>query len=212
MKSVTLVDYGAGNLLNVVRALEYCGITPQVTQNPLDVARAERIIFPGVGAFGDCMKALGELELVKPLQDYIHAGKPFLGICVGMQVLFEEGEEFGTHKGLGVVPGRVVRIPDTGPDGKKHKIPHIGWSRLLRPDGCEWKGSIMEPLGTGADVYFVHSYMGTPLAQDELAYVNYNGVHVAAAVRRGNLYGVQFHPEKSGEAGLSILRAFLQNA
>jgi glutamine amidotransferase len=208
--TVTLIDYGAGNLLNVVRALEYCGISPQVTQSPQDIARAERIIFPGVGAFGDCMAALAQLNLVKPIQDYIAAEKPFLGICVGMQVLFEEGEEFGVHKGLGVVPGRVVRIPDVGPDGTKHKIPHIGWSRLLKPEGCDWEGSIMQPIAGGADVYFVHSYMGTPQAADELAYVDYNGVHVAAAVRRGRLHGVQFHPEKSGQAGLSLLKAFLQ--
>ncbi|MFO0388291.1 MAG: imidazole glycerol phosphate synthase subunit HisH [Alphaproteobacteria bacterium] len=210
MSAVTVIDYGASNLLNVVRALKYCGAQVDVTNHAATIAKAERLILPGVGAFGDCSAALEKLGLAQPIKEYVTSGKPFLGICVGMQVMFDVGEEFGTHKGLGIIAGKVVRIPDTGRDGKPHKIPHIGWDTLLRPaDLASWNDSVLASMDN-ASVYFVHSYMGVPAdASHRLATVDYNGVEICAAVRRGNAYGCQFHPEKSGEAGLSLLKAFM---
>ncbi len=206
MSIITVVDYGASNLLNVVRALNHCGAQVDVTNQVDVIAAAERLILPGVGAFGDCSAALGRLKLDQPIRDYVATGKPFLGICVGMQVMFDAGEEFGTHSGLGIIPGKVVRIPDMGAGGKAHKIPHIGWDTLLPT--ASWQNTIFAPLDK-ASVYFVHSYMGMESdLSHRLAEVDYNGVRICAAVKRGNAYGCQFHPEKSGEAGLAILKAF----
>lgn len=212
MSGVTVIDYGASNLLNVVRALEHCGAKASVTDTPPPVAQASKLIFPGVGTFGDCMMALKERGLIPAIREYIAKDKPFLGICVGMQVMFDAGEEFGEHEGLGIIPGRVVRIPAQGTGGRPHKIPHIGWSALHAKQS--WKDTPLAPLeGKGASVYFVHSYMGAPSnASHRLADADYNGVTICAAVRRGNAYGCQFHPEKSGEAGLSILKRFLEAA
>jgi glutamine amidotransferase len=209
---ITVVDYGAGNLLNVVRALQHVGAEVEVTQSPQAVAGAQKLVLPGVGAFGDCMQALGALGLVAPLRDYLRAGRPFLGICVGMQVLFEVGEEFGEHAGLGVLSGRVARIPAQGADGKPHKIPHIGWAALKPAEaGAGWAAT---PLagheGSQPAMYFVHSYQCVPAQRAEvLAEVEYNGLPICAAVARGQVFGVQFHPEKSAEAGLGLLRQFL---
>lgn len=211
---VTVVDYGAGNLLNVVRALEHCGAVVEVTQSADRIAAAEKLILPGVGAFGDCMQALEQRGLVAALKDYAQSGRPFLGICVGMQVMFELGEEFGDHAGLGIIKGRVTRIPAIGADGDAHKIPHIGWS-ALKPTGQTWDGTIFSHVSAHTDpsVYFVHSFMGVPAeAADRFADVDYNGVAICAAIKRGHIYGCQFHPEKSGALGLEILRNFLKNA
>jgi glutamine amidotransferase len=207
---VTVIDYGASNLLNVVRALEHCGAGVEVTQSPEKVAAAGKLVFPGVGAFGDCMDALNARGLVDPIRRYVAENRPFLGICVGMQVMFEAGYEFGEHKGLGIIGGRVARIPDRGSDGSAHKIPHIGWGELR--EAAPWGGTVLEPLAGDKphSVYFVHSYHGTPTdPADLLATADYNGIAICAAVRRGNAYGCQFHPEKSGEAGLAVLKQYL---
>ena len=210
MSNVTVIDYGASNLLNVVRALEHCGAAVDVTDKPDIIARATKLVFPGVGAFGDCMKALHERNLASAITDYIASGRPFLGICVGMQVMFEVGEEFGEHKGLGVIKGRVAQIPAVGADNVPHKIPHIGWSELQPAQ--DWTDTILAPLHNAKNAtYFVHSYRGIPSdSGDCLATVDYDGVSICAAVKRGNAYGCQFHPEKSGETGLDILRRFLE--
>lgn len=212
MSNIIVVDYGASNLLNVVRALEHCGATVDVTNHVPTIAKAKKLILPGVGAFGDCSKALAEKGLDAAIKQYIVTGKLFLGICVGMQILFDEGEEFGTHKGLGIISGKVVRIPGKGPDGSTHKIPHMGWSDLVKPNGISWKGALLEPLEKikNPSAYFVHSFMGMPKdTSHRLADVVYNGVTICAAVKKNNVYGLQFHPEKSGEVGLSILKTFL---
>jgi imidazole glycerol-phosphate synthase subunit HisH len=215
MSKITVVDYGAGNLLSVVRALKHCGAEVEITSEASVIAKAEKLVFPGVGAFGDCVDALSRLGLMQALTDYIQSDRLFLGICVGMQVMFEVGEEFGQHKGLGILPGRVTLIPSQGTGGKVHKIPHIGWSVLVKSPGlASWKNTILEPLeapGVDASMYFVHSFMGVPArTSDRLADVDYNGIAICAAVKKGNAYGVQFHPEKSGEIGLNVLRQFLQ--
>ena len=212
MTQVTVVDYGAGNLLSVVRALSHVGAEVRVTQRAEDIAAADRLVLPGVGAFADCMQALRQLSLVEPLRAYLMADRPYLGICVGMQVLFEVGEEYGEHEGLGIMAGRVVRIPPQDGRGQSLKIPHIGWSPLCPARGQDWAETPLAPLAGDMprDVYFVHSYMAQPSHGDDcLAEVQYHGLSICAAVRRGQVYGVQFHPEKSGASGLSILKNFI---
>ncbi len=209
MSEVTVVDYGAGNLLNVVRALEHCGVSPVVTSEAGPIREAKRLILPGVGAFGDCMEELHRRGLVEALAAYVAQDRLFLGICVGMQVMFDMGEEFGEHRGLGIIPGRVAKISATGADGAPHKIPHIGWSPLRKPAGAAWEGTPLEG-NAGSDMYFVHSYAGVPAQEaHRLADVDYDGLRICAMVKKGNSYGCQFHPEKSGEAGLGLLRQFL---
>lgn len=210
---VAVVDYGIGNLLSVRRALERCGAGVQVTGDPALIAQASRLVLPGVGAFADGMLGLRERGLVEPLQAFARGGRPFLGICLGMQLMFESSTEYGEHSGLGLVPGRVVEIPDADSDGARRKIPHIGWSQLLLPRSrSDWRGSVLARLEPDRrSVYFVHSFHALPASpEDLLAVCDYAGCEVTAAFARGNLCGCQFHPEKSGETGLAVLRAFLE--
>lgn len=211
--SVTVVDYGVGNLLSVRRAFEHCGAQVRLTDDAESIRRADRLVLPGVGAFGDCMAELRARQLIEPVKEHAQTGRPFLGICVGMQILMDEGEEYGRNDGLGLIPGRVEAIPKTAADGTPHKIPHISWASIQAPEGAGesyWRGSLMEDITPGAAAYFVHSYTVVPQApQHRLADCHYNGRLVSAAVRRENVTGTQFHPEKSGEVGLRCLRRFL---
>ncbi|MEO5335390.1 MAG: imidazole glycerol phosphate synthase subunit HisH [Magnetospirillum sp. WYHS-4] len=210
MNRVVVVDYGAGNLLSVCRAFQHVGAQVVLADGPAAVAVADRLVVPGVGAFGDCMGGLRRRGLVEPILEFCGRDRPFLGICVGMQMMFEASEEFGEHPGLGLLPGRVTAIPATGADGHPHKIPHIGWNRLLVPEGGVWTESILKDLAPGAWAYFVHSFAGNPVdPTHRLADTDYDGRIFPAAVRRGGLFGTQFHPEKSGAVGLTILRRFL---
>lgn len=207
---VTVLDYGIGNQLNVLRALEHCGASVKVVQkaSAADV-EAPRLVLPGVGAFGDGMaelRARGFDELVKR---FAQTGRPFLGICVGMQVMFDASEEMGEHEGLGLLAGRVRAVPAAGTDGKPHRIPHIGW-RPLEP-AAPWTGTILADVRPMERVYFVHSFAAEPAEEGvRLANVGYDGLSICAAVHRDNLYGCQFHPERSAETGLNVLRRFLR--
>ena len=167
---------------------------------------------PGVGAFADGMKELKRKNLLEPVLHFVSKDRPFLGICLGMQMMLDISEEFGVHKGLGLISGKVTMIPQTGLNGNSHKIPHIGWNGLQMPDSRKsWKGTILEGIEPGKFVYFVHSYAVVPENNiDELAYCRYNGLHLGAAINSGNAYGCQFHPEKSGEVGTRIIRNFLK--
>ena len=202
----TVIDYGIGNLHSVLKALRHEGAEVTLSADARDVAVAERLVLPGVGAFADGMKGLAERGLVEPLRAYAESGRPLLGICLGMQLLMGESDEFGRHEGLGIVPGRVVEIRrEAG-----FKVPQIGWNRIYPPDGAGWGGTLLGALEPGAMVYFVHSYTAVPEREnDRLADSVYAGQRISAAVRRGNVWGCQFHPEKSGSAGLTIVRRFL---
>src|SRR5208283_5616772 len=163
MPRVTVIDYGMGNLLSVSRAMEHCGAEVLTTCDPERVAQAERLILPGVGAFADGMAGLRERRLIEPIREFARAGRPFLGICLGMQMMLDSSEEFGNHEGLGLVPGRVAAIPSTGVDGRPHKIPHIGWNKLLMPTPeTSWENTILAGLSPGSSGYFVHSYAAVP--------------------------------------------------
>jgi imidazole glycerol-phosphate synthase subunit HisH len=208
---VAVIDYGVGNLLSVRRALEHCGVTVSVTAESEVILAAERVVLPGVGAFANGMEQLRRSRLDVVAQEVAARGTPLLGICLGMQMLLDESEEFGTNPGLGLIPGRVVAVPTTAADGQPHKIPHIGWNGLVLPKGrASWSASPLNGLNPGDAVYFLHSYMADPSdAADRLADCLYGGAAISAAIGRGNVFGCQFHPEKSGEIGLKVLRAFL---
>ncbi|MCP9451745.1 MAG: imidazole glycerol phosphate synthase subunit HisH [Nitrospira sp.] len=210
--SVLVVDYGMGNLYSIGRALEHLGASVQISDTAESIEEADRLVLPGVGAFADGMRELERRGLIKPLKKYIASGRPLLGICLGMQLLFEASEEFGEHRGLGLLPGRVVAVPETDVDGKPHKIPHMGWSALRRPvNRHSWAGTILANVEEGESVYFVHSFMAVPADKsNRLADAYYGGQQICAAVQWGQIYGCQFHPEKSGKVGLGILTSFLQ--
>jgi glutamine amidotransferase len=213
MSRIVVVDYGVGNLLSVTRALEHCGASVEISSDPGTVRNAERLVLPGVGAFEACMSSLKESGLKEPVLEFIASGRPLFGICVGMQMLLQVGEEFGVHDGLGIVEGRVARIPEQDSEGAKLKIPHIGWNELQPSGGgiAAWRGTLLEGTQPGEAAYFVHSYAAVPSnASDCLAVTYYGGQPITAAVARANVVGTQFHPEKSGRVGLSMLQRFVK--
>lgn len=211
MVKITLVDYGIGNILSVQRAFEYCGAQVMTTDDPQTIKNADFLVLPGVGAFADGMRGLSERGLTEAILEFVSKERPFLGICLGMQMMMGESEEFGVHEGLGLIPGRVVRIPDQDVHGIRQKIPHIGWNSLVLPGEKEnWKGTILEGIEIGETVYFVHSFTAVPInSTNRLADAYYNGQLISAAIQSGYLYGCQFHPEKSGVTGLKIINNFL---
>jgi glutamine amidotransferase len=208
---VAVIDYGVGNLLSVRRGLEHCGADVLVTSDASAILAAPRVVLPGVGAFADGMAGLRNAGLEDVVREVAARGTPLLAICLGMQMLLDESEEFGVTPGLGLIPGRVVQIPSTTTEGAPHKIPHIGWNALVVPPArSHWQGTALEEITPGEDVYFVHSFMASPIDPGHrLADCLYGGVPVSAAIARANVFGCQFHPEKSGPVGLRILKRFL---
>ena len=201
---LAVIDYGAGNLRSVLHALKHLHVSDmRLVHRPDQLAGAEKIILPGVGAFGACMAQMRKRGLVDPLKDALAAGIPYMGICVGMQMLFEVGEEMGEHAGLGILGGRVIRFPQFA----DLKVPHMGWNQL----NIRRESALLTGLGAEIYVYFVHSYYCAPSDDPNtvVASVDY-GVEFAAFVQQDNIYGVQFHPEKSQQVGLQILANFLR--
>lgn len=209
--TVTIVDYGRSNLLSVQRALEYCGAAVEYASTPEQVFAAGALVLPGVGAFADGMNLLRESGLARAVCTRARQGVPLLGICLGMQFLFDSSSEGGLTPGLGLLPGTVEAIPGHTTQGQPLRVPHIGWAPLYPAQQREgFLGSTLEAIPTKSEVYFVHGYRAMPARQaDRLADTLYGGHRICAAVQRGNITGVQFHPEKSGEVGLVILRTFL---
>jgi len=199
---LVIVDYGAGNLHSVSRAVVHAGVRPLVTSSPRYVSEADALIVPGVGAAADTMANLVRHRLVEPIREYISSGRPFLGVCMGQQVLFDVSEEGGRHECLGVIPGRVVRLPEG------LKVPHMGWNqvRQVRPH------PIFQGIPDGSYFYFVHSYYPQPQDPSVVIGETEYGVTFPSVVARDNLVATQFHPEKSGEMGLRMYSNFLQIA
>jgi glutamine amidotransferase len=193
---VTIVDYGSGNLRSVQKAFEHLGAAATITDDPTVVADAERLVLPGVGAFGDAMRELRRRDLVAPILAHVRADRPFFGICMGLQLLFETGWEGGRHEGLGLLAGDVARFEL--PAG--FKVPHMGWNTVA------WRSG---DRPAGEHFYFVHSYHARPTDDSVVAAVADYGGPFCAAVARGRLFATQFHPEKSQAAGLRLLQAFL---
>ncbi len=208
---VTLIDYGVGNLFSVARALEHCGAQVVLSSDPDVVRKAPKLLLPGVGAFGNGMRLLTEKGLDSAVKEAVTQGASLLGVCLGMQFLLDTSEEFGVGHGLGLIPGKVVPIPDHYNDGRRLKIPHIGWSDLRLPDGREsWDGTLLAGTPVGAPMYFVHSFMACPdNPAHRLADCLYGDTVVSAMICRDRVWGAQFHPEKSGEQGLDVLRRFV---
>lgn len=203
---LAVVDYGVGNLFSLTCSLRAIGVEAEVTGEDVVLARADRVILPGVGAFGDAAEALRRTGLDKAVLREAERGKPLLGICLGMQLLLDYSTEYGRHQGLGLIPGSVQAIRPVVP--AEYKVPHMGWNALHFP-----KDRPVSPLfryiQEGDCVYFVHSYAGMDCGAHTIATAEY-GPELTAAVARDNVYGVQFHPEKSGPVGLNILKAFCE--
>jgi len=205
MSEIVIIDYGMGNLRSVQKAFEQVGCQAVVTADPAVATRAEKLVLPGVGAFRDCMRNLTEGGFVAPIRAHIEAGKPFLGICLGLQLLFAESEEFGRHPGLGIIPGKVVRFPDGAQEGGDVlKVPHMGWNRIsIRRPAPLYHG-----VPDGSFVYFVHSYYVVPDEPAVIATETGYGRIFCSSIWRDNVMATQFHPEKSQAVGLQMLRNF----
>jgi len=198
---ITIIDYGAGNIQSVTNALEYMGAHYQVSHNEQDILRADHVILPGVGAYGSAMKKLEESGLIACIQEVVLQGIPFLGICLGMQLLFDSSEEAPNVSGLGILKGRILHFPtDMG-----LKIPHIGWNSMERfRDGRLYRGFEYDPY-----VYYVHSYYLQAEDPTIVTGISEYGINIHASIEYKNVFGCQFHPEKSGDEGLRILRNFI---
>jgi glutamine amidotransferase len=208
---ITIIDYGVGNLLSVQRGFERCGAEVVLTSDPEAVIAARRVVLPGVGAFANAMHALEERNLVPAIRELAKRGTPLLGICLGMQLLLDESEEFGLTAGLSLIPGRVVPIPTRTVAGDAQKNPHIGWNSLIpAEERTDWCSSLLADTAPGEATYFVHSFMSVPANPDHrVADCLYGGHRVAAVLVKDQITACQFHPEKSGEVGLKILRRFV---
>lgn len=200
---IAIVDYGVGNLFSLEQSFHAIGQEVTVTADPTVLEGADKILLPGVGAFGDAAQKLRATGLDRVVVEQAQKGKPLMGICLGMQLLFDEGHEYGVHKGLGLIPGKVV--PMVGVIPGDLKVPHMGWNKL----DFQKESPLFSHIQKGDCVYFVHSFYAADCDESVIATAEY-GAHLTAAVQKGNVFGCQFHPEKSGTVGLNILRAFAE--
>lgn len=208
---VSIIDYGMGNLFSVKKACEQAALDARITSGRKEILASDAAILPGVGAFGDAMANLRSLDLIGATKEFIASGRPFMAICLGMQLLMNDSEEMGHYEGLGIFKGKVVRFPAMDKEGKKIKIPQIGWNRIQKPDGLEgsWEDSYLKDSRDGSFLYFVHSYYTVP--EDPrmiLSVTEYNGVRYCSSIAWNNIFACQFHPEKSADEGIKIYRNF----
>lgn len=201
---VTIIDYGIGNLRSLEKAFQAVGVEVLRTDDPERVRQATRLVLPGVGAFGACIAEIRRRGLEQAILEAVDRGTPLLGVCAGLQLLFEESEEHGRHRGLGLLPGRVIRFPETAPDGQRLKIPHMGWNTITRHQ----VGGLLDGIPEGAFFYFVHSYYAAATRPEDVLASSTYGIPFPAIVGRDRIFGVQFHPEKSQQYGLRILKNF----
>ena len=202
MPMIAVIDYDAGNLKSVEKALVFLGETPVITRDKEQLLAADKVILPGVGAFGDAMERLHQYGLVDVIKEIVKKETPFLGICLGLQLMFDSSEESPGLEGLGLLPGKILKIPET----PGMKVPHMGWNSLkVRPDSRLFQG-----IPDGSYVYFVHSYYLKAEEEDIVAATTEYGIHIHGAVEKKNLFACQFHPEKSSQTGLKILENFIK--
>lgn len=200
---IVIIDYGMGNLRNVQKGFEWIGFEAEVTRSKKKIGNASALVLPGVGAFKDCMENLGRYGLIEPLLRSIEKGKPYLGICLGLQILLSESEEFGSHKGLDLIKGRVVRFrPDP-----EHKVPHMGWNTVDKAR----ETPMLQGIESGDFFYFVHSYYVVPEETEGISTFTHYGKPFASSIWEGNIFATQFHPEKSQQKGLRILENFAKS-
>ncbi len=204
-KRIAVIDYDMGNLRSVQKGFEKVGASAVVTRDPALIADSTHVVLPGVGAFRDCMKNLERYGLIEPIIKGIESGKPFLGICLGLQLLFEESEEFGTHRGLGVIKGKVVRFPPhMKVEGEKLKVPHMGWNDI----SIKKPSPFLRDIPDGSYLYFVHSYYCVPEDRSTVLTTTFYGLDFASGIAKDNIIACQFHPEKSQKVGLKLLENF----
>jgi glutamine amidotransferase len=203
-KTVAVIDYGLGNLRSVTKALEAIGVKPKLTNQPGAIARAEAVVLPGVGAFARGMENLTRLNITTAIREAIDKGKSFLGICLGLQLLFRESCEHGIHKGLGIIPGSVRKFPE------EVKVPHMGWNQVkFKIKNEKLKIKIFNKIPNNSYFYFVHSYYVEPEDRKVIVATTEYGKEFASVINKDNVWGVQFHPEKSGDLGLMVLKNFI---
>jgi len=204
-KRVAIIDYHMGNLFSVEHACTYVGLDPVVTSDRDVIRGAAAAILPGVGAFGQAMKNLRSLNLIDSIHEYVNSGRPFMGICLGLQLLFSESGEFGKHQGLDIIPGKVVRFPNRTPEGRLCTVPCMGWNAITCPPQSSWEHSPLSSIGSGTCMYFVHSFYVVPDRQsDILSLTSYEQTEYCSSILRNNVFATQYHPEKSGLEGIKI--------
>lgn len=207
---VAIIDYDMGNLYSVQRACEHVGLEAVIAKERKQILEAAGVILPGVGAFGDAMAHLKKLDLVTVIKDYVATGRPLLGICLGMQLLMSHSEEFGSHGGLDIIEGSVVKFPDRDNQGRILKVPQVGWNRIFIPEGKDenfWGSSPLNGIADGEFMYFVHSFYANPAAEDAVLSVStYEDITYCSAFQKENVFAAQFHPERSAQFGLKIYK------
>ena len=209
--SVAIIDYAMCNLFSVQHACRHVGFNSYVTSDKDDILKSDAIILPGVGAFGDAMANIRRMDLVAPIKDFIDSGRPFMGICLGMQLLMSESEEFGRHRGLNIIEGNVIRFPSTIDEGRKVKIPQVGWNRIFHPDESldAWQKTPLQQIRDGEYMYFVHSYFAVPSNyRVVLSESAYEGIKFCSSLSFRNINAFQFHPEKSACEGIKIYKTW----
>ncbi len=207
-KKILIIDYKSGNLFSVNQALTNIGLNVLISSNADDIASADAIVLPGVGAFGDAMNNLHNFNLVQPIKQFVESGKPFLGICLGLQLLFTESEEFGYTKGLNLVKGKVKRFNMNNNAGENRKIPQIAWNKINRINDNTWDNTPLQGIKDGEFMYFVHSFYVEPEEPVALSETNYDGQTYVSSIQKKNIFACQFHPEKSAQEGLQIYKTW----
>jgi len=209
-KKITIIDYGCGNILNLARAIKFIGYEVDITHDKNKIINSSYVILPGVGAFGNAMKQIEKYNLRNTILKYAKSNKPLLGICLGMQILLTVSYEFGVHKGLGLIEGKVIKISNE--KNKEIKIPHMGWNEIYPNNNKkEWKNKILKNSLMGKSFYFVHSFVCITKDYDStIAVCNYSDISIPAVIATGNVFGCQFHPEKSADNGLIVLKNFCE--
>ena len=209
MTTIAIIDYEVGNIRSIFSAFEKVGAKPKLTRDRQEIMGANGVVLPGVGAYSHGMDKLREYGLDNVVKDFAATGKPVLGICLGMQLLLSESEEFGRTEGLGLIPGSVKKLNLLDP--KVQKLPHVSWSELQVPKGMSWDGTILEGLAYDEDMYFVHSFMAVPESESHvISLTSYSDSLFCSSVKNGHVYGCQFHPEKSADEGLKIISNFIR--
>lgn len=211
MSRIIIIDYNLGNLFSVRNACKSLGLDVAISQEVEAIKKADAIILPGVGAFSEAMDNLEKLNLIEPIKEHVKSGKAFFGICLGLQLLFSESEEFGNRKGLNLIPGKVLKFPDEI-NGNQLIIPQIGWNTISAKEGMDdYKGTPLEDIKENEFVYFVHSFYVKPdHEEDVLTYTVYEGHEYCSSIKKENIIATQFHPEKSGEKGLTIYKKWAE--
>ena len=205
---IAIVDYGIGNVRSILSAFENQGVDIFLTSDKKEILKSDGLVLPGVGAFSHGMKSLEGCGLVGGIKEYVASDQPFIGICLGMQMLFERSEEFGETIGLGLIPGKVIKLPTK--DDQNEKLPHVSWNEL-NSKSTQWADTILEGIEEGSDMYFVHSFVAQPKDSNNiLSTTEYSNYNFCSSVKKNNIYGCQFHPEKSGKTGLKIIKNFIR--